>query len=90
MNHPLTPALELLDVSRIHGRGDAAVHALRGLHLTVLGVLAGVSLGQVDGLPGVAVPWGATAATLVAVVLLAPVAGWLVTPSRLHLARRTR
>ena len=32
MNHP---ALEILDVSRIHGRGDAAVHALRGLHLTV-------------------------------------------------------
>jgi putative ABC transport system ATP-binding protein len=31
-----TPALELLDVSRIHGRGDAAVHALRGLDLTVL------------------------------------------------------
>jgi putative ABC transport system ATP-binding protein len=29
------PALEILDVSRIHGRGDAAVHALRGLHLTV-------------------------------------------------------
>ena len=36
MNDPVTPALELLDVSRIHGRGDAAVHALRGLHLTVL------------------------------------------------------
>jgi putative ABC transport system ATP-binding protein len=30
-----TPALEILDVSRIHGRGDAAVHALRGLNLTV-------------------------------------------------------
>jgi putative ABC transport system ATP-binding protein len=30
-----TPALEIVDVSRIHGRGDAAVHALRGLHLTV-------------------------------------------------------
>jgi putative ABC transport system ATP-binding protein len=30
-----TPALELEDVSRIHGRGDAAVHALRGLSLTV-------------------------------------------------------
>ncbi len=30
-----TPALELIDVSRIHGRGDAAVHALRGLDLTV-------------------------------------------------------
>ena len=28
------PALEIIDVSRIHGRGDAAVHALRGLHLT--------------------------------------------------------
>ena len=31
-----TPALELDDVSRIHGRGDGAVHALRGLSLTVL------------------------------------------------------
>jgi putative ABC transport system ATP-binding protein len=31
-----TPALEILDVSRIHGRGDAAVHALRGLELTVM------------------------------------------------------
>ena len=30
-----TPALEIDDVSRIHGRGDAAVHALRGLSLTV-------------------------------------------------------
>ncbi len=30
-----TPALEIIDVSRIHGRGDAAVHALRGLALTV-------------------------------------------------------
>jgi putative ABC transport system ATP-binding protein len=29
------PALVLEDVSRIHGRGDAAVHALRGLSLTV-------------------------------------------------------
>lgn len=28
-------ALEIDDVSRIHGRGDAAVHALRGLSLTV-------------------------------------------------------
>jgi putative ABC transport system ATP-binding protein len=30
-----TPVLEMIDVSRIHGRGDAAVHALRGLYLTV-------------------------------------------------------
>jgi putative ABC transport system ATP-binding protein len=36
MTTSTTPALELLDVSRIHGRGDAAVHALRGLDLTVL------------------------------------------------------
>jgi putative ABC transport system ATP-binding protein len=32
---PVTPVLEMVDVSRIHGRGDAAVHALRGLYLTV-------------------------------------------------------
>ena len=30
-----TPVLEIEDVSRIHGRGDAAVHALRGLSLTI-------------------------------------------------------
>ena len=30
------PALELDDVSRIHGRGDGAVHALRGLSLAVM------------------------------------------------------
>jgi putative ABC transport system ATP-binding protein len=29
------PALEIIDVFRIHGRGDVAVHALRGLTLTV-------------------------------------------------------
>ena len=30
------PVLDMQDVSRIHGRGDAAVHALRGLSLTVM------------------------------------------------------
>ena len=35
MNADTTPVLEMIDVSRIHGRGDAAVHALRGLYLTV-------------------------------------------------------
>jgi putative ABC transport system ATP-binding protein len=30
-----TPVLELVDVTRIHGRGIAAVHALRGISLTV-------------------------------------------------------
>ena len=54
-----------------------------------VGVAAGTSLGQLDGLPGVDVPWAATAGTLVAVLVLAPVAGWLVTPSRLDLSRRT-
>ena len=29
------PVLELRDVRRVHGRGDAAVHALRGVSLTV-------------------------------------------------------
>ncbi len=74
-----------------------ALGAMHGLFLGlvggavggVVGVVAGASLGQVDGLPGVAVPWTATAATLVVVLVLAPVAGWLVTPSRLDLSRRT-
>ena len=74
-----------------------ALGAMHGLFLGLVGgavgvpvgVVAGISLGQVDGLPGVAVPWAATAATLVAVLVLAPVAGWLVTPSRLDLSRRT-
>ena len=32
----LRPVLEMEDVSRIHGRGDGAVHALRGLNLRVM------------------------------------------------------
>jgi hypothetical protein len=55
----------------------------------VVGVPAGAALTQVDGLPGVDLPWLATAGTLLVVVLWAPVAGWLVTPSRLRLTRRT-
>ena len=31
----MTPVLELVDVTRIHGRGATAVHALRGVSLTV-------------------------------------------------------
>ena len=50
---PGQPALEIIDVSRIHGRGDAAVHALRGLHLTRAARRDGrgdgpLGLGQVD------------------------------------------
>jgi hypothetical protein len=51
--------------------------------------VSGASLGQLDGRPGVDVPWMATVGTLVVVLVLAPVAGWLVTPSRLDLSRRT-
>jgi putative ABC transport system ATP-binding protein len=32
---PTEPVLELVDVTRIHGRGATAVHALRGVSLTV-------------------------------------------------------
>ena len=59
-----------------------------GLGVAV-GVPAGAALTQVDGLPGVDVPWLATAGTMLVVLLAAPVAGWLVTPSRLRLTRRT-
>jgi putative ABC transport system permease protein len=55
----------------------------------VVGVPAGAALTQVDGLSGVVVPWLATAGTLLVVLVSAPVAGWLVTPSRLRLTRRT-
>jgi putative ABC transport system permease protein len=55
----------------------------------VVGVPAGAALTQVDGLSGVDAPWLATAGTLLVVLLSAPVAGWLVTPSRLRLTRRT-
>jgi len=33
--HPTEPVLELVDVTRIHGRGATAVHALRGVSLAV-------------------------------------------------------
>jgi hypothetical protein len=43
----------------------------------------------VDGSAGVDVPWLATAGTLAVVLATAPLVGWLVTPSRLRLTRRT-
>ena len=69
----------------MHGVFLGVVGALLGL---LVGVPAGISLMQVDGLPGLAVPWGAVAATLAVVPLLGGGAGWVVTPRRLPLVRR--
>ncbi len=75
-------------------RSLGAMHGLfLGLVGGVLGVAvavpAGLALTQLDGLPGVDVPWLVTAGTLAVVLLTAPVAGWAVTPSRLRLTRRS-
>jgi putative ABC transport system permease protein len=74
-------------------RAIGAMHGLFiGLTGTVLGVLVGLpgalAFVQMDGLARVDVPWLSFLGTLVAVTLLSPVAGWLVTPSRLPLTRR--
>ncbi|MGH3330531.1 MAG: FtsX-like permease family protein, partial [Nocardioidaceae bacterium] len=73
-----------------------ALGAMHGVFLGVVGALLGVAVGvpagaslmQVDGLPGVALPWVAVAATLAAVPLMAGAAGWVVTPRRVPLVRR--
>ena len=74
-------------------RAIGAMHGLFiGLTGTVLGVLVGLpgalAFVQMDGLARVDVPWLSFLGTLAAVTLLSPVAGWLVTPSRLPLTRR--
>ena len=69
-----------------HGLFLGLVGGLLGL---VIGVPAGLSFGQLDGLRGVAVPWSTLAGTLLVVPLLATIAGWVVTPTRLSLVRRT-
>lgn len=35
MNNPIHPVLEVRDITRVHGTGEASVHALRGVSLTV-------------------------------------------------------
>ena len=74
-------------------RGIGAMHGLFiGLTGTALGVLVGLpgalAFVQMDGHSGVDVPWLSFLGTLTAVALLSPVAGWVVTPSRLPLTRR--
>jgi putative ABC transport system permease protein len=71
--------------------------AMHGLFLGLVGGLLGAAVGlpagmaftQVDGLAGVDVPWLATVGTLAVVLVAAPTAGWVVSPSRLRLTRRT-
>ena len=50
---------------------------------------SGLAFTQVDGLPGVDVPWLSSLGTVASVLVLGLVAGWVVTPSRLRLTRRT-
>ncbi|HET7735806.1 MAG TPA: FtsX-like permease family protein [Nocardioidaceae bacterium] len=74
-------------------RGFGAMHGLFiGLVGSLLGVAvgvpAGVSLVQVDGMPGVDVPWLAATGTVGVVLALAWVMGGIVTPSRFRLTRR--
>lgn len=71
--------------------------AMHGLFLAIVGVPLGLGVGipagamllQVDGAPGVAVPWLAVTSVLLAVPLLGWTAGWLATSTRLTLVRRT-
>ncbi len=71
--------------------------AMHGLFLGIVGCVLGLAVGvpsglaftQVDGLPGVDVPWVSSLGTVASVLVLGLVAGWLVTPSRLRLTRRT-
>jgi putative ABC transport system permease protein len=75
-------------------RAFGAMHGLfLGLVGSVLGVVVGVPAGmaftQVDGAAGVDVPWLASVGTVLVVLAAAPLVGWLVTPSKLRLTRRT-
>lgn len=75
-------------------RAIGAMHGLFiGLAGTVTGVLVGLSGGaaflQLDGRDGTAIPWVGLVGTAVVVLAASPVAGWLVTPHRLRMTRRT-
>ncbi|WP_134742189.1 FtsX-like permease family protein [Nocardioides sp. 503] len=55
----------------------------------LLGSAGGASLLQLVGTPGTPVPWAGLAVVVVGVPLLSTAVGWLVTPTRLSLTRRT-
>lgn len=75
-------------------RGIGAMHGLFiGLVGCALGLVvavpSGIAFTQVDGRAGIDVPWIGFLGTLAAVVAFSPLAGWVVTPTRLRLDRRT-
>ena len=70
----------------MHGLFLGLVGGLLGV---LVGMPAGAALTQVDGVPGIAVPWLSVGGVLLVVPLLAWTAGWLVTSTRLTLVRRT-
>ncbi|MCD4525380.1 hypothetical protein [Nocardioides sp. cx-173] len=55
----------------------------------LLGSAVGASLLQLVGTAGTPVPWAGLAVVVVGVPLLSAAVGWLVTPTRLALTRRT-
>ncbi|WP_193612000.1 FtsX-like permease family protein [Nocardioides lijunqiniae] len=55
----------------------------------LLGAAGGASLLQLVGTPGTPVPWAGLAVVVAGVPLLSTAVGWLVTPTRLSLTRRT-
>lgn len=73
-----------------------SIGAMHGLFIGVTGTVMGLAIGlpggaaflQLDGRAGTDIPWPSFLGTAVAVVVLSPVAGWLVTPHRLRLTRR--
>jgi putative ABC transport system permease protein len=74
---------------RMLGAGHGLFLGLTGTALGLLiGLPAGLSLTQLDGLDGVQVPWVAAGATVLLVPLVTALAGWVVTPTRLTLVRR--
>ncbi|SEC62417.1 putative ABC transport system permease protein [Nocardioides exalbidus] len=72
-------------VGAMHGLFIGVVGALLG---AAIGLPAGAALMQVDGMPGTGIPW-LVLLGLPLVPLLAWVAGWLATSTRLTMVRRT-
>jgi putative ABC transport system permease protein len=70
----------------MHGLFLGIVGCVLGL---AVGVPAGLSFTQVDGLAGTNVPWLPTAGTVLVVLVLSWGIGGVVTPSRFRLTRRT-